>query len=451
MSKKRNSNKSKSEQIEQGITRLSVCGFKSISREQSIEVRPLTILAGANSSGKSSIMQPLLLLKQTLESSYDPGALLLDGPNVKFTSADQVLSRIGKKECEDTFNIGIGVEPDSTLTTYFKKQLGKGFEVEQTVFARNNEQVILRPGMTHKEIMSVIPFNHKGSYGVFNKDARSKPTWKVKRDRFFLSPVLTWKEDNLALSAFAGVKPRLEIEPHIRSLVYLPALRGNPERAYPVTAVGPIFPGTFQEYTASIIAQWQAEKSEEKLSKLSKDLERLGLTWKIVAKPINDTQVELQVGRLPHGSRGGAHDLVSITDVGFGVSQTLPVLVALIAAEPGQLVYIEEPETHLHPRAQSAMAQILADAANRGVQVVIETHSNLLLLGIQTLVAENNISPDLVKLHWFERNNDGSTQINSADLNEAGAFGNWPEDFGEVILSAESRYLDAAEAQQIIN
>src|SRR6266567_4254786 len=79
-----------------GITRLTVAGFKSIRHEQSVEIRPLTILAGANSSGKSSIMQPLLLLKQTLEANYDAGPLLLQGPNVKFTSVNQVLTRTSR-------------------------------------------------------------------------------------------------------------------------------------------------------------------------------------------------------------------------------------------------------------------------------------------------------------------------------------------------------------------
>src|SRR6266705_2561572 len=94
--RKQKPRKPKSVQNQEGITRITVCGYKSISDEQSIEVRPLTILAGANSSGKSSIMQPLLLMKQTLEASYDAGPLLLQGPNVKFTNADQLLSRIGK-------------------------------------------------------------------------------------------------------------------------------------------------------------------------------------------------------------------------------------------------------------------------------------------------------------------------------------------------------------------
>ncbi|MGH8905499.1 MAG: hypothetical protein ACRD0K_03045 [Egibacteraceae bacterium] len=75
------------------ITSLSVAGFESIADEQTIEIRPLTLLAGTNSSGKSSMLQPLLLLKQTLESPFDPGALLLDGPNVRFSSAEQLLFR----------------------------------------------------------------------------------------------------------------------------------------------------------------------------------------------------------------------------------------------------------------------------------------------------------------------------------------------------------------------
>src|SRR5277367_1122142 len=84
-----------------GITRIAVEGFKSIAKRQEIEIRPLTILAGANSSGKSSIMQPLLLLKQTLEASYDPGPLLIRGPNVEFTSIDQMLFHGGSLRSEN--------------------------------------------------------------------------------------------------------------------------------------------------------------------------------------------------------------------------------------------------------------------------------------------------------------------------------------------------------------
>ena len=232
---------------------------------------------------------------------------------------------------------------------------------------------------------------------------------------------------------------------YIRKIIHLPGLRGNPERNYKTTAIGDEFPGTFDNYVASIINHWQKPR-DKRLQELANLLENLGLTCKVQAKQVNDTQVELRVGRLPRNS-DAKDDMVNIADVGFGVSQTLPVLVALLVAKPGQLVYIEQPEIHLHPRAQVAMAEILANAAKRGVKVVIETHSDRLILAIQSLVAEGNLSPDLVKLHWFTRQDDGITRVNSADLDETGAFGDWPEDFGDISLQLENRYLTAAEAR----
>lgn len=156
-------------------------------------------------------------------------------------------------------------------------------------------------------------------------------------------------------------------------------MRGNPERTYKTTAVESEFPGNFEEYIASVVNHWQVTENP-RTKALEKALENLGLTWKVTAKRINDTQVALQVGRLTCGIESKDQDLVNIADVGFGISQVLPVLVALLAVEPGQLVYLEQPEIHLHPRAQVALAQVLADAANRGVRVVVETHSELFLL-----------------------------------------------------------------------
>jgi len=211
-----------------------------------------------------------------------------------------------------------------------------------------------------------------------------------------------------------------------------------------LTSLSDRYPGTFENYTASIVAKKNASVSL--LETLGKDLAELGLTWKVEAKQIDDTQVELRVGRLPAPSRGGAHDLVSIADVGFGVSQTLPVVVALLIAKPGQLVYIEQPEIHLHPRSQHAMAKLIARAAKRGVKVVIETHSSILLLGIQSLIALDELDPKIVILHWCQRDpKTGLTKVTSNEIDEAGSFGDWPEDFDDVSLEAQMRFLDAAE------
>ncbi|WP_228061027.1 MULTISPECIES: AAA family ATPase [unclassified Coleofasciculus] len=125
----------------QGITKISVQGFKSLYDECSIEIRPLTILAGANSSGKSSIMQPLLLMKQTLEAPYDPGALLLNGPNVRFTSNEQIFSQFNSKEKIDIILIEIEVSKFKCLTQKFKKTSQfklKPFEVKHRENNREN-------------------------------------------------------------------------------------------------------------------------------------------------------------------------------------------------------------------------------------------------------------------------------------------------------------------------
>jgi hypothetical protein len=305
----------------------------------------------------------------------------------------------------------------------------------------------LRPGMYDEEILSdEMPEYMRIGLRSFI-DPKNNWRLNVVQDRCFFKVKSTLGETLGATFDVPLVNELVQsLDKHIRELIHLPGLRGNPERTYVVAATSSNFTGTFENYAASVIAKWQADKNNRKIEELGQDLTSLGLTWKVTAKPINDTQVELQVGRLPQPSKADKSDMVSIADVGVGVSQTLPVLVALHAAKPGQLVYIEQPEIHLHPRAQTAMALILAKAAKRGVRVVVETHSSLLILGVQTLVAEGAISPELIKLHWFERRN-GRTEITSRDLDETGAFGDWPEDFADVALEAQSRYLDAAESR----
>jgi predicted ATPase len=432
-----------------GITRLVVGGFKSISEEQSVEIRPLTIFAGANSSGKSSAMQPLLLLKQTLEAPYDPGALLLNGPNVRFTLVDQMLSRVGGPAV-DGFHVGIEMGANGILTTYFGRGKSKRIDIEQMAHHSDKKNYRLHKGMPQKEIHAAIASIRDDldskDFKVLDKLLGMKdPQFILTRNRcFFALAIRSAKYPEIA-GPFDPLYESELLRQYISKIIHLPGLRGSPERTYPVTAVGREFPGTFEKYVASIIGQWQTDNNHSKLAQVNRDLARLGLAGGVRAEPIDDTQVELLVTRFSRSN--DTDDMVSIADVGLGISQTLPVIVALHVAEPGQLIYLEQPELHLHPRAQSAMAEVLADAALQGKRLVVETHSSLLLLGIQTLVAEGKLPPELVKLHWFKLRDDGSTQIISADLDEAGAFGDWPEDFAQVVMDSENRYLDAAEAK----
>src|SRR5579883_2920117 len=298
-----------------GITAINVRGYKSLVAEQSIQVRPLTILAGANSSGKSSIMQPLLLLKQTLEAGYDPGALLLDGANLRFTSTDQLFFHHGSNEGAESFTIGFTVGQLHSLTTCFKRHPKTGIDVAETTYSSNDKKIAISRNITQKDIKKIISktFVVPDYYKLV-----------VSRSRCFLNlaaqstdgATLLLPSDLIFLGMQSSPRHNIDMVQHINEIIHIPGLRGNPARTYPVTAVETSFPGTFEKYTASVIAKWQVEGDHSPLNDLCNDLKNLGLTWKVSAKAINDTQVELQVGRLSKPLRGGARDLVSIADVG---------------------------------------------------------------------------------------------------------------------------------------
>ena len=425
------------------IRAISVRGFKCFATESRIEIRPLTILAGANSSGKSSIMQPLLLMKQTLEATYDPGALLLNGPNVKQTAFEQLVSHPLNDRGSRTFSVSISAPRNMNYTITFARNADNMIDIPNETIAMRKRTIRLTPDRKGPDL-------HKDHSALISDDLPGLMQYKVppgyqlsiRRDRCFLAFAI--EPDDGDGPSYPVPCPAVLLAKELHRMIHVPGLRGNPERNYERTASGPFFAGTFERYVATIIADWQSP-TDPRLKRLKDMLEDLGLTQEVSARPVNDAQIELLVGRLPETDSDGT-DLVSIADVGLGVSQVLPVLVALLVAEKGQLVYIEQPELHLHPRAQYGLARIMAETAKRGVRLVVETHSALLLLRVRTLMAKGDLDPDLVKLDWFSRDpEDGTASIQSADLDENGAFGDWPEDFGDVELSAEGAYLDAVE------
>jgi predicted ATPase len=408
------------------LTEIGVGGFKSLVDLTKIKLGFLSILAGTNSSGKSSIMQPLLLMKQTIEAVYDPGILLLDGPNIKFTSSRQFIStqsllENGSKE----FQIFMAANYDNSFQSNFQWSIENGLSQKSQMYTIWGKESLLRQDMKSGDIKEQVKESdpYMNSIPVDNlRVARERCFFIIQHDigRYLMNS-----------STFADI---------LRSMIHVPGIRGNPERIYKTAATsGNTFTGLFENYVVSVIDRFQKQEPA-KLAQLQSHLKKLGLTDNIQTQRLNETQLELRVGRIP-----GSSDTVNIADVGFGVSQVLPVIVALLVAEQGQIVYVEQPEIHLHPHAQVALAEIFAEAINRGVQVIVETHSELFLLGIQTLVAENRIAPDDVKLHWFTRSDDGSSTVTTAELDETGAFGDWPEDFGSTALALQHRYLRSAE------
>ncbi len=296
-----------------GISHITVKGFKSIADSVSLDIRPLTVLAGANSSGKSSIMQPLLMLKQTLEAPYDPGDLLLNGSNVRFTSAEQLFSKQTGEKSSNEFLLGIRIGTAEQLEFTFHKRSKHPIHVASMSYTDKAERVDLRVGMTSEEIESQLPDHIKqlNEWRVGREEVKDSTKidyeWEIDRNRCFLTVVLQHKGSERRYSIVQPYPPTARFAEMIRGMIHVPGLRGNPERTYKTTALGVEFPGTFENYVASVISDWNSDQLKE----LSLALEAIGLTWKVEATQVDDTQVELRVGRLLHSVRGGAHDPAS--------------------------------------------------------------------------------------------------------------------------------------------
>jgi predicted ATPase len=422
------------------IEEIRVQGYKSLV-DATLHVRPLTLLAGTNSSGKSSIMQPLLLIKQTMEAPYQPaGALVLNGAHVQAETAGELVSKIGNEKKQfSVFTSGRNRDDDSfdedegvhSVEILYEIQAFNFDIIRQYTTSTEGVPLLLTPTTSSVEVANQILHSFLDSNYTYNEVQQANGMLQVQ----------FWGPDEVS----RGILNPYAFENALVEIMHIPGLRGAPRRTYTSTLFQTQIKGTFDLYVAGTVSQWQQQGNVRELEELNSYLRRLGLTDAVTAKVKNANEVELSVSRLPAGAKGKPRkaDMVNIADVGIGVSQVLPILVALIAAQEGQLVYVEQPELHLHPRAQVAMAELLAEAANRGVRVIVETHSSLLLLTVQTLIAKGEIKNTDVALHWFARDAKGATQVTYVQPDEDGAYGEWPEDFGDVELKAQDAYLTA--------
>jgi len=433
-----------------GITRIAVTGFKSLAAKTDVEIRSLTVLAGANSSGKSSLMQPLLLMKQTFDiERIPPGPFWLRGEQVGYDTADQFLSSIQSEgQTPGQMKIELGAE-NNWAELSFAKELGSDLEVIETASRDSIGGPIWRVNRDSSQEELEQIFDSVATRQQRVVEAFGGSGLVAHTDRCFLG-VGTRYEQDAVVATFH--RPEVNFLRHkIQDMIHIPGLRGSEEREFYLHGLplGNAFPGEFEDYVPSILEAWKDQTKYANglryLYELSNALRLLELASGIDTRKLNESQIEV---RIPRTFEGDPKDLVNIGDVGLAVSQILPVLVALVLANPNQLVHIEQPELHLHPRAQVGLAKLLTETANRGVRLVIETHSSLLLRGILTEIAKDKISNDKVILHWFERDKQtGLSTVHSAMPDRAGRVGDWPEDFGDVELGSDNEYLEAVEGK----
>ena len=406
----------------------------------------MTIIAGANSSGKSSFMQPFMILKQTLENNSDGQALIINGENANLTESQQIFCKKNKNKKSfslswENFNKKKEVIESSKIEFGYTSK--EGF----TALEASNNDITIKKGMSVEELETVLePLKEKEGFlkEIFQSmKSENKLIPRLKTEKSFLCiemvPEKFLKKRQHVFSF--GITPAGNIQDFVEKLIHIPGIRSNPERQYKIERYNKKYQGRFDKYTASIIYNW-GEKENKKLEELISIIKELGLASNITAKKINEAHISLHISRHLKSNR---NDTVDLSDVGFGLSQVLPILIAVIEANKDNIIYIEQPEIHLHPLAQYKLANILCRYVKKGKKIIIETHSSIFIRGLQTEVAKKNISSNEFSLNWFSQNETGETSIFESEVDEFGAFGDWPADFDDIYLEADTNYLNAVE------
>jgi predicted ATPase len=357
------------------LERIQLENFKA-SRDLDVRLARLTLLAGPNSSGKSTLLQAIAVLRQS-----DTLGLRLSGD----------LLQLG--QCRDVLN-----------------QDASGDAIAITI----NED-----GVEHRWV------------------SRGEPDF-----------------DELPFSESPTTRPKFVVSDHFQ---FLQANRIVPHTLYPqashqARATG--FLGPRGEYTVAFLSTAEKIKVPTKrmsprkatdaqsslLDKISPTdslldqvagwLQHISPGVRLSAPALKGTdEVMLQfsyAGRL----RESGSDDYRPTNVGFGLTYSLPIIVACLSAPQGALLLLENPEAHLHPRGQAALGDLIARCASDGVQILVETHSDHLLNGVRLAVKRKVIESEDVVLHFFQRSVEtGEAFVQSPVLFDNGRLSNWPEGF----------------------
>ena len=370
------------------IDRLTIANFKAFAAAEILLGR-YTLLSGLNSSGKSTVLQALALIRQ----AYDQG--MLHEPS-NFT---------GFPLNGDLVQLGTGRD---VLHEFYVAERGEEPEIGFRLSAAD-----------------VGPVEWRARYG--------------REDDFLvLTSSAPVNSENFERGQAGGTDAYTVFN---HGFQYLRADRINPAVTYPRSremSGRRGFLGGRGEFTVDYLGQYQDEPVPQLLLHHSDDSPRLL------------AQVEAWMSEICPGVRIqatviDATDLVRLsfqftrtkqvasaprrpTNVGFGLGYALPIVVACLTAKPGALLLLENPEAHVHPRGQSAMARLTCAAASAGAQVIVETHSDHILNGVRLVVKRGQIPPDDVILHYFERADD-SVHILSPVIGADGMLSQWPPGF----------------------
>ena len=409
------------------ITELSAHNFKSWQDTGKLQFAPLTGFFGANNSGKTSLLQILLLFKQTVERPPEWNEPLYFGDGgspVNLVDFDTVIHRHNL-----TFSLGIAVSWKLT-----EGRRIRGYSTDSLSFSthiiKNLEQSELRDF-------------HYTFAGGYNFGIRwTSQTKIITSEGHIFQSQYEVIHDGTSVNPFRcyGIvnptepqEPFLDLQETFEDLFsrvhYLGPRRVDPRHDYTWEGDHPEDVGQYGEKTIPALLSGRIlRRSIEE--HILKRLQRLDLIDSYDVLPVSAAgkKYEFLVKQYKDGPE------VPLTDVGFGVSQILPVLTLCYYAPEGSILILEQPEAHLHPKAQSELADVLIDVVkNRNIQIILESHSEHLLLRLMRRIAEGEeceegISVDKTAFHFCEIDN-GNSKAEQLEVDEYGNISNWPKDF----------------------
>lgn len=350
------------------INSIEIKNFKSI-KSKVFPLRNLNVLLGLNGQGKSSFIQSLLLLRQSnTEPGRVKGWLNLKGRYVDIGNAKDAFYQYAKKE-DLIFNLSLG----EVITIPFH-------------YAYEMEKDVLPP---------------KANKNIYGEN-------EIKFEALVKEAV---KHTGLFSNQFQ----------------YLNAFRIQPESTYPKSnndVVQNRNIGMNGQYAAHFIETYYDEEVAFNNLLHPNSFVKDTLLNKIIVNKTLINQINLWLGEISPGinvrTTSINHDEVLLeyifeqptygntnrykpVNVGFGITYALPVVTALLSAKPGALLIIENPESHIHPKGQAKLGELIALVAQNDVQIIIETHSDHIVNGIRVGVKEEKLSKDKAKLFYFKK------------------------------------------------
>lgn len=354
------------------LTQVTLGNFKCF-QSLSLALAPLTVLTGYNAGGKSTVLQAILLLTQSLRHGGDQGLLALNGNMVRLGNPGDVLCR----SAGESRSIRFGLSTSSAGAEWEFEALP---EQRGMLSLRNDPGAAaakLGTGVDSRLLAQVRNATFLSTARAIASDVMpvpndsSRPQWDVGHDGGYAAYIL----DRLGAD---------EVEPERR-------LPSNDDKSVQGQVDGwldLLFPGA--RSSASVLEGVQLMKLEFLTDRAT--------GW---VKPSN---------------------------IGFGLGYAFPLLVALMTAPRGALFIVDSPEAHLHPRAQSMLGRMLSQIAGAGVQIVVETHSDHLLNGMRLGVRDELIGAADVAVHFFATGGDGR-EVVTLTIDEAGGLSEWPAGF----------------------